>query len=167
MRKEISNDFNTRVNYAIAYIKRSPLQRRSERNFDSCFEIYDSDYVAVAIMRRALRNDKLSNALVKFLSVDCWNEWVDISKKFSHLSNKELKIEADNLRAKKIAESEERDRNYNEQMEKARILRESGTCKHPAARVYFWFAWNCETGKTDIPCAACCDCGEVLLGGVE
>lgn len=40
-------------------------------------------------------------------------------------------------------------------------------CKHPSYRVYFWFAWNYETGKCDIPCAGCCDCGEVLLSGVK
>ena len=39
-------------------------------------------------------------------------------------------------------------------------------CQHPPARVWFWFAYNCDTDKNDIPCAACCDCGQVLLGGV-
>ena len=32
-------------------------------------------------------------------------------------------------------------------------------CKHPAKRIYFWYSQG-------VPCAACCDCGEVLLGGV-
>lgn len=41
------------------------------------------------------------------------------------------------------------------------------SCPHPPARIWFWFAYNYLTGKADIPCAACCDCGTVLLGGVE
>jgi len=40
-------------------------------------------------------------------------------------------------------------------------------CKHPATRVYSWFAYNCETGKKDILCAGCSDCGKVLAGGAE
>ncbi len=39
------------------------------------------------------------------------------------------------------------------------------TCQHPPERVWFWYAYNPETGKVDFPCAACCDCGAALLGG--
>jgi hypothetical protein len=39
-------------------------------------------------------------------------------------------------------------------------------CKHPPTRIYFWFAYNYKTGKNDIPCAGCCDCGKILLGGI-
>src|SRR3990167_11435719 len=31
-------------------------------------------------------------------------------------------------------------------------------CKHPATRLYSWFAYD------DTLCIACCDCGEVLKG---
>ena len=40
-------------------------------------------------------------------------------------------------------------------------------CKHPYNRIYFWYAYNYGTGKVDIPCAACCDCGKVLIGEIE
>lgn len=40
-------------------------------------------------------------------------------------------------------------------------------CKHPPYRITFWYAYNYETGENDIPCAGCCDCGEIILGGVE
>jgi hypothetical protein len=43
--------------------------------------------------------------------------------------------------------------------------RSEDTCKHPAHRIYAWFVPDARTGK-DILCAACCDCGEVLAGGV-
>lgn len=41
------------------------------------------------------------------------------------------------------------------------------TCPHPPARLYAWFAYNCETGEDDILCVACCDCGAVLAGEEE
>jgi hypothetical protein len=37
----------------------------------------------------------------------------------------------------------------------------SATCKHPAPRIYSWFAYD------GTLCAACCDCGKVLAGGAE
>jgi hypothetical protein len=33
-------------------------------------------------------------------------------------------------------------------------------CQHPPARYFVWFV-------KDVTCVACCDCGEVLLGGAE
>ena len=39
-------------------------------------------------------------------------------------------------------------------------------CKHPPARYYSWFAYNYRTGKKDILCIGCCDCGEILAGAV-
>ena len=35
-------------------------------------------------------------------------------------------------------------------------------CKHPPSRYWSWFAYNAETGKRDVLCVACCDCGHVL-----
>jgi len=40
-------------------------------------------------------------------------------------------------------------------------------CSHPANRNFAWFALNHETGKEDILCVACCDCGAVLQGAPE
>ena len=43
------------------------------------------------------------------------------------------------------------------------------TIKHECGptRLYSWFAHSAITGKRDIPCVACCECGEVLLGGIK
>lgn len=45
--------------------------------------------------------------------------------------------------------------------------RSPGSCSHPPERIYAWWAYNCRTGKNDILCAACCDCGAVLAGGAS
>jgi hypothetical protein len=40
-------------------------------------------------------------------------------------------------------------------------------CRHPATRIYSWFAYNYKTGKKDILCAGCCDCGKILTGNAS
>ena len=42
----------------------------------------------------------------------------------------------------------------------------SKPCKHPANRIYSWFAPE-YVGGPKILCAVCCDCRTVLAGGVE
>ena len=37
-------------------------------------------------------------------------------------------------------------------------------CPHPGPRLFSWFGMNADTGKADILCVACCECGEVLQG---
>ncbi len=37
-------------------------------------------------------------------------------------------------------------------------------CRHPATRLFSWLALNENTGKADILCVACCDCGAALQG---
>lgn len=39
------------------------------------------------------------------------------------------------------------------------------SCKHPPHRLYSWWAFNHLTGKNDILCVGCCECGKVLKGG--
>jgi hypothetical protein len=164
MRKEISNDFNTRVNYAIACMKK---KRTGTRSFDNCFEMWDGDYVVTAILRRALKNPEFEIVLRNYLrTIELREDWEQTAKKFENLSNKELKIEADEHRAKKIAESEERERNWEEQEKKATELRESGSCKHPPVRLYSGFSYSPETGKDEM-WVGCCDCGVILIGGAK
>jgi hypothetical protein len=164
MRKAMNNDFNTRVNYAVACMK---TKRTGTRSFDNCFEMWDGDFVVTAILRRALKNPEFEIVLRNYLrTIDLWEDWEQTAKKFENLSNKELKIEADNHRAKKIAESEAMERNWEEQEKNAELLRESGTCKHPPVRLYSGFSFSPETGKDEM-WVACCDCGNVLLGGAE
>ena len=40
-------------------------------------------------------------------------------------------------------------------------------CKHPPKRLYSWHAYNYKTGKKDILCVCCCECGEILTGAAE
>ena len=42
-----------------------------------------------------------------------------------------------------------------------------GECPHRPERIWCWWAYNWRTGKNDIFCAACCDCGAVLAGAAE
>jgi hypothetical protein len=164
----MENNFNSRVEYAIAYIKNPSILKRAntQRKFDSCFEQYDGNYVIAALVRRAAKTKNFEDALFNFLGVDTWKKWIETANKFSHFSNKELKIEADEYRAKAIARSEAMERNWEEQERKAEALRESGSCKHPPARLYSGFSYSPEMGK-DKMWVACCDCGEVLIGGAE
>ncbi len=37
-------------------------------------------------------------------------------------------------------------------------------CPHPIPRQFAWWAMNTDTGKADILCVGCCECGEVLQG---
>lgn len=61
------DNFAGRVNYAAAVIanKRTPT-----RSFDNCFENYDGDAVAAALMRRAERNQRLRENMPKYISMD-------------------------------------------------------------------------------------------------
>jgi hypothetical protein len=112
MRKEISNDFNTRVNYAISCMK---TKRTGTRSFDNCFEMWDGDFVVTAILRRALKNPKFEIVLKNYLrTIELWEDWEQTAKRFETLSNKELKIKADEHRAKEIARSEAIERNWEE-----------------------------------------------------
>lgn len=62
-------EFLRRVNLAAAYMG---LGRKSSRKFDSCFEMWDGDAVAVALMRRAEKRPatKLAVNLWRYLSRD-------------------------------------------------------------------------------------------------
>jgi hypothetical protein len=54
------DDFACRVNHAARVMIEG---RRTNRNFDSCFEMYDGDEVVVALWRRAQKNPRLLDAI--------------------------------------------------------------------------------------------------------
>jgi hypothetical protein len=77
--------FQYRVNYAVQCF----LKNIKSRNFDNCFEMFDGDAVVVALMRRAFKNTKLKQAIVKN-----WRElgplgfplsWEETYLKYSHV----------------------------------------------------------------------------------
>lgn len=64
-----NDDFAARVNFAASYISGG---KRTTRRFDSCFENYDGDQVAVALYRRTLArpDTNLAANLFRYLSRD-------------------------------------------------------------------------------------------------
>lgn len=59
-------NFRSRVNYAAHVIA---YGRRPTRAFDNCFENYDGDEVATAILRRSKKNARLAANLHRYLSM--------------------------------------------------------------------------------------------------
>jgi hypothetical protein len=59
-------NFRGRVNYAAKVIA---YGRRPTRAFDNCFENYDGDEVATAILRRSKKNARLAANLQRYLSL--------------------------------------------------------------------------------------------------
>lgn len=59
-------NFRGRVNYAAKVIASG---HRPTRAFDNCFENYDGDEVATAILRRSRRNARLAANLQRYLSL--------------------------------------------------------------------------------------------------
>lgn len=59
-------NFRGRVNYAAKVIA---YGRRPTRAFDNCFENYDGDEVATAILRRSRKNARLAANLQRYLSL--------------------------------------------------------------------------------------------------
>lgn len=45
--------------------------------------------------------------------------------------------------------------------------RKGGGCPHPPQRLWSWFARDDTHRRGEVLCVGCCDCGAVLLGGVE
>ncbi|MGE0653335.1 MAG: hypothetical protein AB7P12_16565 [Alphaproteobacteria bacterium] len=59
-------NFRGRVNYAAQVIA---YGRRPTRAFDNCFENYDGDEVATAVLRRSKKNARLAANLHRYLSM--------------------------------------------------------------------------------------------------
>ena len=66
MRVNDPDNFAGRVNYAAQVISRGGS---TSRTFDSCFENYDGDAVAVALARRAEKNPKLAANMPRYLDM--------------------------------------------------------------------------------------------------
>lgn len=63
--------FLNRVNYA----EKAFLNREDSRQLDNCFEMYDGEFVVVALMRRAEKNPALMTALRAEFSQVSPSEW--------------------------------------------------------------------------------------------
>jgi hypothetical protein len=60
------DNFAGRVNHACAVILSG---RRTNRTFDTCFEMYDGAAVAAAVYQRAEKNPRMMEALPRYLCV--------------------------------------------------------------------------------------------------
>lgn len=57
--------FSTRVNFAVDYIRRG---RNTTRRFDTCFEMWDGDAVAVAVYRRMRHDPDMRRKLWRYVA---------------------------------------------------------------------------------------------------
>lgn len=58
-------NFAGRVDYAASVISKG---RSTSRTFDNCFENYDGDAVAAALVRRSQKNEKLKANLFRYIN---------------------------------------------------------------------------------------------------
>lgn len=80
--------FRKRVDYA----EKAFLIREDSRELDNCFEMYDGEYVVVALMRRAAKNPALMNAIRAEFSQVCASDWswVRTAEKHSRIPDSKL-----------------------------------------------------------------------------
>lgn len=102
MNNSTPDTLNARVNTVCAYMLED---RRTDRNFDSCFEMYDGDIVAVAIYRRAQNNNVLQQRLYKYLCIHATNNAVT---KYQHCTDDDLPSIAQQLRKRGEENAERR-----------------------------------------------------------
>lgn len=90
-------NFAGRVNFAAFVITQG---RRTSRSFDNCFENYDGDAVAAALVRRARKNERLAANLFRYISERTALEAEE------RLAGQKLATAAREMRAKARAEFE-------------------------------------------------------------
>jgi hypothetical protein len=89
--------FEDRVNYAASCISKG---MSSTRHFDTCFEMWDGDYVAAALVRRTLKNPntKLASRLFVVINREIAMKNYEDTK---HLTRKQLREAAAAERARR------------------------------------------------------------------
>ena len=91
-------NFRGRVNYAAKVIA---YGRRPTRAFDNCFENYDGDEVATAILRRSKKNARLAANLQRYLSLDSIEA---VAERLADIPTRKLPEIARQTRARRKAE---------------------------------------------------------------
>lgn len=86
-------NFAGRVNLAASYITKG---YNTTRYFDTCFEMYDGDIVAVALYRRAEKNPKLAAALPRYLDASLREQTL---AEYAHVPTRQLANAARERRA--------------------------------------------------------------------
>ena len=83
----INGSFQYRVNFAAAYMVRGI---RSSRSLDSCFEMNDGDLVVTALVRRAMQNRRLWDAIASQWRDGFPQAWIDHANEYAHLTTRQL-----------------------------------------------------------------------------
>ena len=96
-----ADNFQQRVNLAASYITRGI---RNSRTLDSCFEMYDGDFVVAVLVRRAMKNPKLHAAIAREWNGEFPQQWIETANKYSHLKTRQIPFAAAEQRAKSEAE---------------------------------------------------------------
>lgn len=108
--------FQQRVNYAAQCILN---QQTRSREFDSCFEMFDGDLVAAAIVRRCEVDDVLRAALANWQShgrsSEIPAEWLEAAAKYKDVSN--LARKARSVRQQQERETEKMHRTMQREQE--------------------------------------------------
>jgi prenyltransferase beta subunit len=96
------NNFEGRVNYAARCISSGHIHGRNERIFDTCFEMWDGDQVAAALVRRILLqpHSRLADKLFTVLDRERAMQHYEETK---HLTRKQLADAARDERARREA----------------------------------------------------------------
>jgi hypothetical protein len=95
-----ADNFSGRVNYAATVIAR---RGGNTRHFDTCFEMWDGDEVAAALVRRADKNPNspLARNIFKYLNEESVRE---VARRYAHLTARQLAQQARDTRAAREAE---------------------------------------------------------------
>jgi len=96
MSKTISGGFQYRVNFAAAYMMRGITNSRA---LDNCFEMFDGDLVVAALVRRAMKNRKLWEAIASQWREGFPQSWISTANKYAHLTTRQLPTAAAAARA--------------------------------------------------------------------
>lgn len=91
-----SGSFQYRVSFAAGYMVRGI---RSSRALDNCFEMFDGDLVVTALVRRAMQNRKLWDAIASQWREGFPQSWIDTATKYAHVPTLQLPTEAAKIRA--------------------------------------------------------------------
>lgn len=94
------SNYRGRVKYAAQCFMRGTS---STRHFDSCFEMFDGDAVVTALVRRALKNPRLHQAIAKTFGGTFPQGWIDTASEYEAISTRRLPHLAEQLRQEAYA----------------------------------------------------------------
>lgn len=95
--KTIDGSYQYRVNFAAAYMVRGISNSRA---LDNCFEMFDGDLVVTTLVRRAMKNRKLWEAIARQWREGFPQSWLNTAMKYAHIPTRQLAAAAHEMREK-------------------------------------------------------------------